>query len=72
MRCPLCLTGATPDNCIFVKQTKESLEKHMKVQYDNFEHLGGHLLWSHAQKEVVDLLMKYIRMESIRNESRKL
>ena len=58
--CPICKSGGRPDNNIFLKLTKNQIDEIMKVKYDNYEALESHLLFSHAQIEVVELLMKYI------------
>ena len=64
MKCPLCEVGIKPDY-VFQLNKKETEEK-MKEIYDtlSFDRLSRHLLWGHAQADVVKLLMKYIRNEN--------
>jgi hypothetical protein len=57
MKCPLCQKGIKPD-CVLVPYAKSDMNK--EYELDN---LQGHLLWSHAQIEVVRLLMEKIKNE---------
>lgn len=64
MKCPLCQDGIEPDY-VFQLNKKETEEK-MKEEYNNFDRLSRHLLWGHAQIEVVNLLMEYIKKDEQR------
>lgn len=62
MNCPLCQQNIKPDY-VFQLNAQETKEK-MKEDYNNLDHLGRHLLWGHAQKDVVTLLMEYMKKYS--------
>jgi len=59
MKCPLCQQNIKPEYVFQLNKT-ETKEK-MKEEYKNLDHLSHHLLWGHEQKDVVELLMEYMR-----------
>jgi hypothetical protein len=63
MKCPLCVQNIKPEY-VFQLNKIETKEK-MKAEYKNLDHLSRHLLWGHAQKDVVGLLMEYMKDEKI-------
>ena len=59
MKCPLCVQNIKPEY-VFQLNKIETKEK-MKKDYESLERLSRHLLWGHAQKDVVELLMEYMK-----------